>query len=505
MKYIDDFLNRITMYRVVLYGLSILSMVSILFGFTDLLPYGGFSQITTLGILLVVCFVTNYFFSKIYKAPTNSESNFITAFILFFIITPELVPKTLGFLVISAILAIASKYILAIGKKHIFNPAAFALFALPFFGSGDAIWWVGSAVLLPFTLVFGFLVLRKIQRFSLFFAFFGVTVVTMSIGAFVQGTSVLEVLVQAVVSGPIIFLGTIMLTEPLTAPPTRKLQMIYGALVGLCYGSYFHIGNISASPEFALLIGNIFSYIVSPREKLFLKLKEKKLVAVNTYEFIFSNDREFSFIPGQYFEWTLAHTNPDTRGNRRYFTIASSPTEKDVRIGIRTTDVNPSSFKKALVAMEEGEVVVAGSRSGDFVLPTDTTQKLVFISGGIGVTPFRSMIVYMLDTGEHRDIVHFYSNKTYGDIAYADIFARAKEVGVKTVYTLTDTQTLPPEWKGEAGFVDIAMIQKYVTDLPERIFYISGPRSMVVIFEKTLAGAGVKKSNIKTDFFPGFA
>lgn len=505
MTYIDNFLNKITMYRVVLYALAILTVVSILFGFLGLVSYGGLAQITSLLILFAVCFGTNTLFSKIFKAPTNIESSYITAYILFLIITPEITQNTLVFIALAGFLSMASKYLLAIGKKHVFNPAAFALFALPFFGSGDSIWWIGSAVFLPFTLVLGFLVLRKIQRFSLFFAFFGVALLAMSINGLINGTNILEILVQAVVSGPIIFLGTIMLTEPLTAPPTRKLQIMYGALVGLCYGSYIHIGNIPASPEFALLIGNIFSYIVSPREKLLLRLKEKKLIAVNTYEFVFSADRKFSFNPGQYFEWTLPHSRPDSRGNRRYFTIASSPTEKDVRIGIRTTDVNPSSFKKALVGMEEGGIVVAGSRSGDFILPHDTNQKLVFISGGIGVTPFRSMIVNMLDTGEHRNIVHFYSNKAFSDIAYADILDRAKEVGVKTVYTLTDTQNLPNLWQGETGFVDMKMILKYVTDVPERMFYISGPRSMVVIFEKALAGAGVKKSNIKTDFFPGFA
>ena len=82
------------------------------------------------------------------------------------------------------------------------------------------------------------------------------------------------------------------------------------------------------TPEIALVLGNIFSYIVSPKIKAMLTLVGRVKQTPNTYDFIFESDKKFSFLPGQYLEWTLGHDNTDDRGNRRYFTIASSPTEK---------------------------------------------------------------------------------------------------------------------------------------------------------------------------------
>ena len=99
----------------------------------------------------------------------------------------------------------------------------------------------------------------------------------------------------------------------------------------------------------------------------------------------------------------------------------------------------------------------------------------------------------------------FYSNRAAADIVYRDIFDAAQDtLNIRTVYTLTDTTSLPPHWLGEKGFVDAAMIRRYVPDLGETYFFISGPHAMVSAFEKTLSGMGVKKNHTKTDFFPGF-
>src|SRR5690606_33578640 len=150
-------------------------------------------------------------------------------------------------------------------------------------------------------------------------------------------------------------------------------------------------------------------YIVSPKYKLLLTLKEKVQLAPSIYEFIFSKNIAFTFTPGQYLEWTLPEKSADGRGNRRYFTIASSPTEEDVRLGVKMAAERSSKFKTTLVDMKEGDSLVAGQLSGDFVLPKDKNKKLVFIAGGIGVTPFRSMIQYLLTNREKRDIVLFYA------------------------------------------------------------------------------------------------
>jgi ferredoxin-NADP reductase len=513
MSFIDNFLNKITMYRVVLYGLTILAVIAIGLNAFGLLLVGTTWMALSLGLvaLIITCFVSNYVLAKLFGAPTNVESNFISAFILFFILAPITTFSDLWMLVFIGALAMASKFYLAIYKKHIFNPVAIALVLVGLVGSGVAIWWISTPIMILPTAILGFLVLRKLRRFTLFFSFFIPALVTIGIvGTLLNGQSLETVVMSVLLSWPIVFFGTIMLTEPQTTPPTLWLQVAYGVIVGFIFGSQLHVGPLLSTPEVSLVVGNIFSYLVSPKQKLILKLKEKKQLADNTYEFTFARadgkNIDMQYTPGQYLEWTLDHGTPDSRGNRRYFTIASSPTERDIKIGIRTTPVKPSSFKKALLAMPLGGMMVASSLSGGFTMPKDTKKKLVWISGGIGVTPFRSMTQYLLDKHDSRDVVHFYSNKVSADIAYQDIFDRAsQEVGVRTVYALANIDMLPQGWQGERGMVDKNMILKYVPDYADRMFYISGPHGMVVAFETMLTGMGVKSSHIRSDFFPGFA
>jgi len=179
-----------------------------------------------------------------------------------------------------------------------------------------------------------------------------------------------------------------------------------------------------------------------------------------------------------------------------------------VRLGIKFY-ANASTFKRYLAEFKTGSTMLAGSIAGDFTLPWlpwQKKRKLVFIAGGIGVTPFRSMVRYLLDKKEVRDVVLFYSNKTQAEIAYKDVFdaAQAANIGFRAVYTLTD-KGIPPTWTGGRGYVDAAMIAREVPDYKKRLFFISGPRSMVTAFQKTLHDMGVPRRRIKVDFFPGFA
>ncbi|HQT83050.1 MAG TPA: FAD-dependent oxidoreductase, partial [Candidatus Paceibacterota bacterium] len=131
----------------------------------------------------------------------------------------------------------------------------------------------------------------------------------------------------------------------------------------------------------------------------------------------------FTFRPGQYLEWTLGHRFSDNRGNRRFFTIASAPTEADgmVRLGAKFYEPK-SSFKRALGAMKLNDAISVSHLAGDFVLPKDKKKKLVFIAGGIGVTPFRSQVQHLMNTNDKRSVTLFYSNKTASEIAYKYIF-----------------------------------------------------------------------------------
>jgi ferredoxin-NADP reductase len=144
--------------------------------------------------------------------------------------------------------------------------------------------------------------------------------------------------------------------------------------------------------------------------------------------------------------------------------------------------------------------------AGDFVLPKDPRQKCVLIAGGVGVTPFRSMLKYLLDTRQRRPITLLYANKSVEDILYKDIFDRAEhELGIRTIYTVTDTDNLPASWTGQIGRITPKMIKTLVPDYRRCTFYVSGPKGMVDSFKESLGMMRIRSSQIKTDFFSGLA
>lgn len=503
MTFVDDFLNKITMYRLVLYYLLVVLGAALLFGSLGILGINPVHLLFSTAVILAVCWGTNTLFATVFEAIPNVESVYITAFILALLISPVAPTDAAGveFLVFASVWAMASKYLFAIGKKHLFNPAAFGIALSALLIGQSATWWVGGNMpLLPLVLGGGLLIARKIRRFDLVFAFTIVALLTIAITATGNGFTAME---KALTHSPIFFLGLVMLTEPLTMPPSRLLRLIYGAMVGFLFAPNIHIGSLYFTPEIALLVGNIFVYIVSPKGRFMLTLAEKKVIAADTYEFVFNPDRPLVFRAGQYLEWTLAHTPSDSRGNRRFFTIASSPTEPTVRLGVKFYEP-ASTFKKALRELSPGDKVSASHIAGDFVLPKEAQKKLVFIAGGIGVTPFRSHIQYLVDTKDKRAVTLFYSNKTASEIAYKETFDRAaQEIGLKTVYALTNEPTPVPGTV--SGFIDAELITREVPDYRDCLFYISGPHGMVVAFKKTLKELGVPRFNIKTDYFPGFA
>jgi ferredoxin-NADP reductase len=503
MKIIDDFLNQITMYRLVLYNLIFLVAVALLLSLFGKLAYSPASILGTALFLTGISWGVNWIFGRVYKAPTNIESIFISALILTLIMPPIKSGEDLGPMFWAAVWVSASKFIFAIGRKHLFNPVAFSAWLISITLGFSANWWVGSAVMVIPVIIVGLLIVRKIRRYDLVFYFFLSAFFTIIFLSFLNGSDPLSVFQRTLLDSPVLFFAFIMLTEPLTTPPTKILQSIYGALVGFLFAPQLHVGPLFTTPESALLIGNLFSYFVSPKQKLILKLKEKRQLGEDVFDFIFSANQKFSFNPGQYMEWTLGHKIPDSRGNRRYFTLASSPTESEVRLGVKVYP-KPSSFKKTLSDLNPGDEIVAGQLAGDFTLPKDPKKKLVFIAGGIGVTPFRSILKFLVDTNQKRDIVVFFSNKNVKEVVYTDIFTEAyRQLGIPTIYTLTDSA--PTTWNGEKGRVSPEMIQKYVPDFKQKTYYLSGPHAMVTGFEKTLHQMGIPKSQIKIDFFPGFA
>lgn len=502
-NYIDNFLNKITMYRVVLYGLTFLLSLSILIGFTSYGGYNGINIIFSFLILCLSCGISNYLIAKLLDVQVNVESQWITAFILTLIVSPVASINDMFICALIGVGAMLSKYLLTIHKKHLFNPVAAVLVVVGLLGGGQGIWWIGNSLMVVPVAIVGFLILKKTKRFEMFTSFTFFALLSTSITAYLQEMVVMDSIKGSLISGPLIFFAAVMLTEPLTTPPDKKNQMIYGGIVGLLYGASFNFGSMYNTPELALVLGNLYAYIVSPKDRLKLILKQKINLTPDTYEFVWQSDKKLSYNAGQYLEWTLGHKRPDTRGNRRYFTISSSPTEEYIKLGIKTYP-NPSSFKQKLVSLNPGDVIFASQLAGEFTMPVDTSKKMVWIAGGIGVTPFRSMAKYMVDKQEKRDTIFFFSNRTPDDIVYKDIWAGAQNFGLKLINVVNSIPEGQANLGYKTGFIDEKMIVTEVSDYKDRVFYISGPHGMVSAFETTLKRLGVPKSQIKVDFFPGF-
>lgn len=504
LKGIDDLLDKITMYRLLLYYLIGLLIVAVGLSIVGDLHYSPLVIIASTLILVGACWAINRTLAFIFSAPINSESSLITAFILALIITPKLGLYDVLFLLAAAGLAMGSKYILTINRKHIFNPAAIAVVLTAFGPRQAASWWVGSAVLLPFV-IGGVLLVRKLRRGQMVTIFLLAVLATTIVYTVLSQGNIVTALKEATLSSPMFFLGFVMLTEPLTLPPVKSKQTWYALLVGVLVPPQVHLLSLYSSPELALVIGNIFAYIFSPKTKLFPVLKQKVKIANNTIDFIFSGGQPIEYQPGQYMEWTLPHKNMDGRGSRRYFTLASSPTEPDIRLGVKFYE-SGSSYKKALLDINSETPIVAGQIAGDFTMPRDPNQKLAFIAGGIGITPFRSMIKYLLDTGEERQVTMLYSVRNAQDMAYKELFEEARQrIGLRTTYALTGNGAVLPNEHCVPGFITKQTIQEQIPDYMERVFYISGTHAMVVSMQHILSELGVSKSHIKVDYFPGYA
>lgn len=476
------------MYRSMLYYLLSVWGAAVGLAFFGFLPYRP-ADIFFGGVYLVaICFFANQALAKIFKTTPNPESQLITGLILTLLIGPLPVLSNLGFLTLAAAAAQGSKYLLAIKKRHIFNPAAFGVIAAAILINQGASWWVGNIYLLPFVVLGGIVMTRKIHRWHLVGSFLGVYLFLALL--FSDPSSI-------IFRSPILFFSMVMLVEPLTSPQDRNLRIYFAITVALLLALFQKFfPQIPYGLELSLLAGNLTWRLAKLDTRLSLTLIKKEQIAANIYAFWWQPVGKLNQVPGQFMEWTLPHPHPDSRGIRRFFTISSSPTESRLLLTTKFAEGGGSSYKAALKNLKLGAEIIVNNLSGDFVLPRDERRKLVFIAGGIGITPFRSIMKYLLDAGECRDIILLYSIKNENEIVFRDIFEEMeKSCTTKTKYVVTEKD----------GYIDEALLKKEVPDWPERLFYVSGPEPMVAAFEKMLAAMGVRRPNIKRDYFPGYA
>jgi ferredoxin-NADP reductase len=227
--------------------------------------------------------------------------------------------------------------------------------------------------------------------------------------------------------------------------------------------------------------------------KIKLTLEHRHEETPDTVSFQFKSEEIKDWKPGQYLHCTLKHRDPDSRGTERYFTISSAPFEGCVQITTRFSDTKSSSFKKALRGMALGGTLEADGLEGDFIVE-EPGKRLAFIAGGIGVTPYRAILLALDHAGAPINVDLLYANRD-NDFPFKAEFERlAKKHPTFHVHYFTGSKRL-----------DERAIKAATGDSGNPDFYVSGPEPMVEAFEKILKGMSVPKSRIKTDYFPGYS
>lgn len=234
------------------------------------------------------------------------------------------------------------------------------------------------------------------------------------------------------------------------------------------------------------------------------KLQGRKEVAEGTMAFRFEKPAGWTFQAGQYLDMTLLDpSETDAEGNVRSFSIASAPHEETLMVATRMRD---TAFKRVLRTMPLGTAVKIEGPSGDLILHHDLTRAAVFLAGGIGITPFRSIVHGAAKEKLANRIVLFYSNRRPEDAPFLAGLQSLEQENpkYKVIASMTEMEKSHRSWNGETGLIDQAMLGRHLKDAASPIYYIAGPPAMVKGLHEMLSKAGINDDDIRAEEFAGY-
>ncbi|WP_127127244.1 ferredoxin--NADP reductase [Georgenia sp. SYP-B2076] len=234
------------------------------------------------------------------------------------------------------------------------------------------------------------------------------------------------------------------------------------------------------------------------------RLLERHDVADGTMAFYFDKPAGFEYKAGQFADYTLLDpTETDGEGPTRGFSLTSAPYEPRL---MATTRLRDTAFKRVLKNLPIGTELALDAPYGSFTLHHNVARPAVFLTGGIGITPVRSIVLQAAHDRTGHTIIVFYSNKRPEDAAFLDELSMLDQTNedFTLVATMTRPETSRRRWDGETGHVDGAMLARYIDDLTAPIYYLSGPAAMVTAMRGVLNTAGVDDDDIRTEEFTGY-
>ena len=234
------------------------------------------------------------------------------------------------------------------------------------------------------------------------------------------------------------------------------------------------------------------------------KLKSRDLVAEGTMSFHFEKPASFVFTAGQFINIDLVSpSETDAEGNTWSLSVSSAPYEDSVTV---TTRLRDTAFKCVLKTMPlETEVKIEGP-FGDLRLHDDVKRAAVFLAGGIGITPFHSLLLDATERKLPHHIFLFFSNNRPEDSPFLDELQSLEQrnTNFKFIGTMTKMEESKTSWQGEHGFINKEMLDKYLKDAASPIYYIAGPPAMVKALHDMLQAAGIHNNDIRTEEFTGY-
>src|ERR1700686_2951227 len=234
------------------------------------------------------------------------------------------------------------------------------------------------------------------------------------------------------------------------------------------------------------------------------KLLSRHDVAEGTMAFRFERPADWAFKAGQYLDMTLLDPpETDAEGNVRSFSIASGPNEESLMVATRMRD---TAFKRVLKTMPLGTVVKIEGPSGDLILQNDVTRTAVFLAGGIGITPFRSIVHWAAKEKLPNRLVLFYSNRRPEDAPFlAELQSLERDnPKYKLIASMTEMEKSQQPWNGETGLIDQGMLGRHLKGAGSPIYYIAGPPAMVKGLHEMLSKTGINDDDIRAEEFAGY-